>query len=172
MGKLTCRSAMNKKKTLEYRLNCSRRNLGRNVKKLYLAVLQGSKLISHKFKQDSPDTVHVLRENLQFFGKPNFPLSPCQFQVPVTGTKSIYPYVCLTLDGYMERYPPPPPHLPLRVFRNRIKFLSSINLLSLLGTSLFQAGLGVGLIERGLIQKGEMVVSVLDKEQNPKWKNP
>ena len=50
MGKLTCRSAMNKKKTLEYRLNCSRRNLGRNVKKLYLAVLQGSKLISHKFK--------------------------------------------------------------------------------------------------------------------------
>ena len=36
----------------------------------------------------------------------------------------------------------PPPPLPLRVFRNRIKFSSSINLLSLLGTSLFQAGLG------------------------------
>lgn len=52
----------------------------------------------------------------------------------------------------------------------RIKFSSSINLLSLLGTYLFQAGLGgggeggVNREERGLIQKGEMVVSVLDKE--------
>lgn len=64
----------------------------------------------------------------------------------------------------------PPPLPPPGVFMYRIKFSSSINLLSLLGTYLFQAGLGgggeggVNREERGLIQKGEMVVSVLDKE--------
>lgn len=36
---LTCKRAMNKKKMLAYFLNCSNKNFGRKVNKLYLAVL-------------------------------------------------------------------------------------------------------------------------------------
>ena len=115
-----------------------------------------------------------------FFAEPDFPLSPCQFQVPVTGTKCIYPYVRLTLEGYMEQYLPPP--RPPWVFVYRIKFSSSINLLSLLGTYLFQAGLkrggggggggGRGVIERrgGLFKKGRWWYQFLIKNRTQSGK--
>lgn len=42
---ITCRRAMNRKNTLEYLLNCSNKNFGRNVMKLYLAVLKNFKKV-------------------------------------------------------------------------------------------------------------------------------
>lgn len=37
---LTCKRAMKRKKTFEYRLNCSNKNFGKNVTTLYFAVLK------------------------------------------------------------------------------------------------------------------------------------
>jgi len=60
---LTCKSAMNKKKTLAYRLNCSNRNFGRKESQLYLAVLE-EKEVSIWFRYSSShlqQTVLVIR---------------------------------------------------------------------------------------------------------------